>query len=165
MKLIFSTIIIFLCLSFLSPEHFYPWTTYDAEINIFYASAVIYFFFIYNYKTVIKVDINILLLFLLVFVSIFSFNYYIWHQFIAVKMCEWGLPYSASPQPNLDADKPWQWAYTLCAFGFPLIVSVVLTFGFERPIARYGARKYKTFCVGRSENNRSTRFFKEEMNS
>lgn len=99
------------------------------------------------------------------FLSVISFNYYIWHQFIAVKMCEWGLPYSASPQPNLDADKPWQWAYTLCAFGFPLIVSVVLTFGFERPIARYGARKYKTFCVGRSENNRSTRFFKEEMNS
>lgn len=84
MKLICMTIIILLCIGFLNSNHLYPWTTFDGEKNIFYASAVIYVFFLYSHKTAVKFDINILLLFLLLLASIFSFNYYIFKQYFYI---------------------------------------------------------------------------------
>lgn len=76
--------------------------------------------------------------------SAVSFHYYIWHQFIAANMRnEWHFPPSVSAMPNEAGERPWQWLFTLCAFVFPLILSVLLTYGFERPIARWGMRAWK----------------------
>ncbi len=75
--------------------------------------------------------------------SAISFHYYIWHQFLAAKMHnDWHFPPSPYPYPNEVPDVPWQWLFTLCAFGFPLILSLVLTYGFERPIAKIGYAKW-----------------------
>lgn len=75
--------------------------------------------------------------------SAISFNFYIWHQYLAVKLREWGIPHSASLEPNVDGEMPWQWQYTLLCFFLALAVSTVITYAFERPIARRGARMYE----------------------
>ncbi len=76
--------------------------------------------------------------------SAISFQYYIWHQFLAAKMHnDWRFPPSRSLEPHVDGEQPWQWLFTLCAFGFPLILSLILTYGFEQPIAKAGWKAYK----------------------
>ena len=75
--------------------------------------------------------------------SAVSFQYYMWHQFLAVQLKRWGFPPSVSPEPHIDGEMPWQWQYTLCAFLLPLVLSLVLTYCFEQPIARAGLRWWK----------------------
>jgi len=73
-----------------------------------------------------------------------SFHYYIWHQFLAANMRgEWRFPPSVSEMPHEAGERPWQWLFTLCAFGFPLLLSIMLTYGFERPVARWGMGAWK----------------------
>lgn len=72
-----------------------------------------------------------------------SFQFYIWHQYLAVKLRKWGVPASISDQPNVDSEVSWQIRYTLCAFGLALAVAVVLTYAFEKPIAHLGAKQYE----------------------
>ena len=79
------------------------------------------------------------------FLSSISFQFYIWHQYLAVKLRKWGFPPSVSPTPNYDSEVAWQYQYTFCAFGLALVVAIVLTYAFERPIARLGARKYQKY--------------------
>ena len=70
------------------------------------------------------------------FLSLISFQFYIYHQMLAVKLKEWGFPPSDSMQPWMDGDFRWQLSYTLCCFVFALVLAALLTFLFERPIAR-----------------------------
>ncbi|MCL2544857.1 MAG: acyltransferase [Clostridia bacterium] len=77
------------------------------------------------------------------FFAAISFHYYIWHQFIAAKMRgEWRFPPSVSPTPHEVGERPWQWLFTLCAFVFPLILSAMLTYWFERPITQMGLQAW-----------------------
>ena len=57
-------------------------------------------------------------------------------KMLAVKLKEWGFPPSDSTQPWIDGDFRWQLSYTLCCFVFALVLAALLTFLFERPIAR-----------------------------
>ena len=80
------------------------------------------------------------------FLSLISFQFYIYHQMLAVKLKECGFPPSDSMQPWMDGDFRWQLSYTLCCFVFALVLAALLTFLFERPIAsalrrRTGAEK------------------------
>lgn len=84
MQIIFLILILLLCLSFLNSEHFYPWTTYDAEKIIFYLLALIFFYFIIYNKKYIKIDTNILLLILLFFCSLFSYQSYNFKQYFYI---------------------------------------------------------------------------------
>ena len=68
--------------------------------------------------------------------SVLSYEFYIWHQNLAVHLKEWKLIPSASETPWYDGEAAWQWPYTLCCFLLPLIVAVVLTYGYERPVKR-----------------------------
>lgn len=83
------------------------------------------------------------------YLSAISFNFYIWHQYLAVKLREWGIPPSVSAQPNFDGEMPWQWQYTLLCFALALFVATLITYAFERPIARLGARVYSARRAGR----------------
>ena len=93
------------------------------------------------------------------FLSSISFQFYIWHQYFAVKLRKWGIPASISPTPNFDGEVKWQHQYTLCAFGLALLIAIVLTYAFERPIARLGARKYEQY----REKRRMQAAVKEEI--
>ena len=67
------------------------------------------------------------------FLSGISFQFYVWHQYLAVLLRRLNIPYSTSALPNQDGDTLWQWKYTLLAFGVALIASVAVTYLIERP--------------------------------
>ena len=70
------------------------------------------------------------------FLAGISFQFYVWHQYLAVKLKTWGCPPSAYELPNQAGDKPWQWGYTITCFGLALIVAIAVTYLIERPAQR-----------------------------
>ena len=76
------------------------------------------------------------------FLASVSLQFYIYHQLLAVKLKEWGFPPSASPQPWMD-DYRWQALYTLCCFLLAFVLATLITYLFERPIARALRKRLK----------------------
>lgn len=70
-----------------------------------------------------------------------SFQFYMYHQVLAVLMKQYGIIPSQSPTPNVAGEQPWQLIYTLVCFIVPLALGAVLTYGFERPIVRLFAQR------------------------
>ena len=77
------------------------------------------------------------------FLSLISFQFYIYHQMLAVKLKEWNFPPTDTPQPWVAGDYRWQLTYTICCFVFALVLAALITFLFERPIARALRRSMK----------------------
>ena len=77
------------------------------------------------------------------FLSGLSFNFYIWHQWLAVKLKEWRLPpYLAEASPNQAGEMPWQLNYTLLCFAAALLAALAVTWLVEKPAANWGKRKF-----------------------
>ena len=76
------------------------------------------------------------------FISSVSLQFYIWHQTIAVWLIKYRVIPSEYENPNWEGDAVWQLRYTIACFAVSLIVAAVLTYGFERPVARALQRKY-----------------------
>ena len=75
------------------------------------------------------------------FLSGVSFNYYIWHQWLAVKLKAWRIPpYLAAENPNQVGEMPWQLHYTLLCFAGALAAAILTTYLVEKPCARLGRR-------------------------
>lgn len=74
------------------------------------------------------------------FLSAISFQFYIYHQMLAVKLKEWNIPYSAYDAPQVD-DPAWRLPYTLLCFLLAIALAAVITYAFERPVARALRRK------------------------
>jgi len=70
------------------------------------------------------------------FISGVSFQFYIWHQTMAVWFRELRIIPSEYEHPNYSGDHPWQVAYTALCFLGAIAVSAILTYGFEKPVAR-----------------------------
>lgn len=70
-----------------------------------------------------------------VFISAISYNYFIWHQYLAVRLKQWNFPPSIYENPNVEGDHDWQILYTCSAILLSTLVGAILTYGFERPIA------------------------------
>lgn len=70
------------------------------------------------------------------FLSGLSFNFYIWHQFLAVKLKAWRIPYYEGEDPNKAGLQPWQNRYTLVCFVGSLVLSLLITYLVEKPCAR-----------------------------
>lgn len=72
------------------------------------------------------------------FLSGISFNFYICHQYIAVKLKEWRIPfYSGQTAPNQLGDKVWQWKYLILCIGVSFVAAVVMTYAVEKPCSRW----------------------------
>ncbi|QEK34602.1 hypothetical protein FYN22_01320 [Acinetobacter johnsonii] len=84
MNILLFLITICICLAFLNVEHFYPWSTYDTEKYIFYASSLLFIYFIVNNKKSIKIDTNIIFLILLFLCSLFSYQLYSFQQYFYI---------------------------------------------------------------------------------
>ena len=70
-----------------------------------------------------------------------SYNYYIWHQWLAVKLKVWRIPpYQAEVNPNMEGEQPWQTQYTLICLLGAFVLAVLLTYGIEKPCAAWGRR-------------------------
>lgn len=78
------------------------------------------------------------------FFSSISFNLYIWHQIIAVKLKEYRIPYwEGDTPPNMTGDKVWQWQYTILICIVSLAVAVITTYGIEKPMSKLILKKKK----------------------
>ena len=75
------------------------------------------------------------------FLAVLSYEFYIWHQNLAVHLKQWKLIPSVSETPWYDGETAWQWPYTICCFLLPLILAVILTYGYERPVQRWLERR------------------------
>ncbi len=71
------------------------------------------------------------------FLSGLSFNFYIWHQFLAVKLKQWHIPAYTGDAPNREGQQPWQNQYTLLCFGAALLTALILTYIVEKPCSRW----------------------------
>lgn len=67
------------------------------------------------------------------FLSGISFQFYVWHQYLAVLLRRLNIPYSASAVPNQDGEILWQWKYTLLAFAVAFVAATAVTHLIERP--------------------------------
>lgn len=70
------------------------------------------------------------------FLSGLSFNFYIWHQFLAVRLKAWRIPPYEGENPNQAGLQPWQQHYTLCCFVAALLTSLLITYLIEKPCAK-----------------------------
>ncbi len=66
-----------------------------------------------------------------------SYNFYIWHQYIAVKCKEWRIPYwKGDVPPNMTGDKAWMWKYQILIVVLSLAAAFAVTYGLERPVSK-----------------------------
>ncbi len=75
------------------------------------------------------------------FLSSISFQFYIYHQLLAVQLKAWGFPPSISSSPWTAGEYTWQANYTICCFIGALVLAALITYLFERPIAARLRRK------------------------
>lgn len=78
------------------------------------------------------------------FLSDISYNFYIWHQFLACRLKDWHIPPSLSDLPNQAMEQPWQTRYTLLCFFGAAALSALLTYLWEKPLQKWGLRKART---------------------
>ena len=76
------------------------------------------------------------------FLASVSFQFYIYHQLLAVQLKDWGFPPSLSDAP-WEGEYRWQVSYTVCCFLLALAVASLITYLFERPLARMLRKKWK----------------------
>lgn len=70
----------FIILSFLNNEHYFPWTTFDSEVYIFYAIFLVFIIFFLKSHQKINISILSFLLLFLLLISLFHYNYYEFKQ-------------------------------------------------------------------------------------
>ena len=75
------------------------------------------------------------------FISAISLHLYIWHQTIAVWLLKSRLIPSAFENPNYSGDTVWQGWFTFACFAISIAAATLLTYGFERPVARRLGKK------------------------
>lgn len=73
-----------------------------------------------------------------------SYNFYIWHQYLAVKLKTWRLPPYVSDLPQMSEGRSWQLRYTALCFAAGIAAAAFFTYTVEKPAARLtGPRRGK----------------------
>lgn len=79
----------------------------------------------------------------MIFLASVSYNYYIWHQYIAVRLKQMNIPPAINEMPHMAAEKPWQYTYTVLSFLIPLVVAIVLTYVIDKWLVGLFSKKPK----------------------
>lgn len=75
---------------------------------------------------------------LMTFLAGISYNFYIWHQYMAVGLKTLRIPvWEGSTPPNMTGDSVWMWKYQILIVVAALVVAVVMTYGLEKPVAKW----------------------------
>lgn len=77
---LYSLFSLFFIFSFLNNEHYFPWTTFDSEVYIFYAIFLVFIIFFLKSHQKINISILSFLLLFLLLISLFHYNYYEFKQ-------------------------------------------------------------------------------------
>ncbi len=75
------------------------------------------------------------------FLSAISFQFYMYHQWLAVELRRYAFVPSASETPWSAPDRHWQISFTVICFVLGIILSALITYLFEQPIARAFRRR------------------------
>ncbi len=75
--------------------------------------------------------------------SAISYNFYIWHQFIATRLKAWHFPPYAAENPNQAGEQPWQSLYMLCCFVFSGLLAAAITYLWEKPWHKWGIKNLR----------------------
>lgn len=76
--------------------------------------------------------------------ALISFNLYICHQYIAVKLKIFRIPYwEGQKMPNMTGNLTWQWKYTILSFVLSFAMAIAMTYLVEIPAARAIKNLYK----------------------
>ena len=70
------------------------------------------------------------------FLASVSYQFYIYHQLLAVRIREWGLLPSAGPEPWRTGEYAWQLTFSLLCFLTALLAATLITYLFEQPVSR-----------------------------
>lgn len=82
------------------------------------------------------------------FICRISYNLYIWHQFIAVKLKQYKIPYwEGDIPPNMTGDKVWQWKYQVLIIIVSVYIAMVCTYGVELPTRKICEKIRKKKCL------------------
>jgi len=77
------------------------------------------------------------------FLAAVSFQFYMWHQVVALQLKTWRVPPSVAENPHMVQERGWQIPYLLLALGLTLSLSALITYLIERPVARRCAKTAK----------------------
>ena len=77
------------------------------------------------------------------FLATISYNLYIWHQFLAVRLKALHIPPYAAELPNQAGEQPWQDRYTLLCFLAAIAAGALVTYLWEKPIYRKAAKRLR----------------------
>ena len=81
-----------------------------------------------------------------------SFNFYIWHQYLAVKLKLWHIPLWTLDPPQQYEGRAWQALYTLVCFAAAFAAAAAVTYLIEKPADRLIRR-----AAGHRRKNRPVR--------
>ena len=81
-----------------------------------------------------------------------SYNFYIWHQYLAVKLKLWHIPPWTLDPPQQYEGRAWQALYTLVCFAAAFAAAAAVTYRIEKPADRLIRR-----AAGRRRKNRPVR--------
>lgn len=71
------------------------------------------------------------------FLAVISYNFYIWHQYVAVKCKEYRFPFwEGEVPPNMTGDLTWMWKYQMIVVIISMVVAVIMTYGVEKPLSK-----------------------------
>ncbi len=77
------------------------------------------------------------------FICVISFNWYIYHQFVAVKLKEYRFPYySGDKPPNMTGDTTWQCIYLILCIVISLFIATAITYYYEKTKAKIIKKKF-----------------------
>ena len=69
------------------------------------------------------------------FVSVISYQLYLWHMWICLRLKDFRIPSYTTERP-MD-DMAWRMPYLLLSIALSLLVAILMTYCFERPVTRY----------------------------
>ena len=100
------------------------------------------------------------------FLSAVSYNFYIWHSTVLLKLKAWRIPYypdapeGAAAWPQSAGGEPWHFAwqvkYTVLFWAFALLLAAFFTYLIEKPTAKQLLRKKK---ITRTKKQTATAYF------
>ena len=129
---------------YLLEKYFSNYDISTAQLTTRFWLMIIYSVFIIAMMFVGKGIQNLFCNRLFRFLNIISYNLYIWHQVVAFKCIEFRIPgWEGDTLPNVAGDVVWQRQYLVIVIVLSVIISTVLTYWFELPIARYLRKKIK----------------------
>lgn len=84
------------------------------------------------------------------FISTISYQLYMWHMLIALRLKEWHIPpYTIPPDGSYPMhDVSWRMPYMMISLALSLVISTAITYLFERPMTRALTGRRPAWAVG-----------------